>query len=126
MTQLKQNYEKACNAYLKAFCDKHDYDIDDCFWVADDVGTVCSIGDYFVDMVTIRIDIDRDAPVDEWMKWYDYSLRLGMLNATSPNYDSWLRKCPIKSEEEIQAMEALRAKIQALEDELKNMYDESH
>ena len=125
MTQLKQNYEKACNDYLKAFALKHDFDLSDCFWVANDVGTVCSIGDYFVDMVTIRIDIDRDAPVDEWIEWYDYTLRLGMLDAPYPNYDSWLRGCPIKSEEEIQAMEAMREKIQGLKDELKKMCDEN-
>ena len=47
-------------------------------------------------MVTIRIDIDRDAPVDEWIEWYDYTLRLGMLDAPYPNYDSWLRGCPIQ------------------------------
>jgi len=86
MTQLQKNYENACNAYLKAFCLKHDFYLDNCFWVADQVGTICAIGDSFVDMETIRIDIDRDAPINEWMKWYDYSLRLGMLDAPCPNY----------------------------------------
>lgn len=126
MNILKQNYDKSCTAYLTAFCIKHDFNLCDCSWVGDDVGTVCSIGDYFVDMVTIRVDIDRDAPIDEWIKWYDYSLRLGMLDAVSPNYDSWLRGCPIKSEEEIQAMEALRDKIEGLKDELKKMCDEGN
>ena len=25
-TKLKSDYEKACNAYLQAFCEKHGYD----------------------------------------------------------------------------------------------------
>jgi len=44
-----------------------------------------------------------------------------MLDAPCPNYDSWLRGCHIKSEEEIQEMEALREKIEGLKDELLTM-----
>ena len=52
---LKQNYENACIAYIQAFCDKHGYDCD-----YTDIDLIC-IGDLFVDMVTIRTDIDMDA-----------------------------------------------------------------
>ena len=39
-TKLKSDYEKACNAYLQAFCEKHGYDYEDAArsWVGGDVG----------------------------------------------------------------------------------------
>jgi len=125
MNNLKQSYESACNAYLKAFCLKHDFDYEPDCWVGKYVGTICQIADYFVDMTTIRTDIDMDAKEDEFIKWYDYSLRVGTLGCTGiPNFENWLRRCPIRSEDEILAMEATRRKIEELEKELKTMCDE--
>ena len=123
MTQLEQNYINACNAYLKAFCEKHGYDFDDATWIHG-VGEIAEFSDYYADMVTIKIDIDREAKVDEFIKWYDYTLRLGMLDCSGiPNFENWLRRCPIKSEEEILKMEATRRKIEDLKNELKKMCD---
>ena len=124
MNNLKQSYESACNAYLKAFCLKHEFDYEPDCWVGKYVGTICQIADYFVDMVTIRTDIDMDAKEDEFIKWYDYTLRVGTLGGTGiPNFENWLRRCPIRSEEEILAMEATRRKIEELEKELKTLCD---
>lgn len=92
-TKLKTNYEKACNAYLKAFCDKHEYDYEDASWVGGDVGGIVEIADYFVGMETMRVDIDQDAPSDEFELWYGYSLRMSMFGATTPNYRNWLAGC---------------------------------
>lgn len=94
MKDLKQNYENACNAYLKAFCDKHGFDYDPTAWVGNDVGSWVDIADYCIDINIIRLDIDRNAPEDEFVKWYDYYLRLGMLKANPINYDNWLKGCP--------------------------------
>lgn len=118
-TKLKENYENACNAYLKAFCEKHGFDFEDArdFWVANSVGTVVCVADYFANMETIRIDIDRDAPVDEFVAWYDYDLTMHTVGARSMNYDQWLMGVvPRKSEAEIQWLEAEHAKIMKLED----------
>lgn len=126
MNNLKQSYESAANNYLKAFCLKHGFDYEPDCWVGKYVGTICQIGDYFVDMETIRTDIDMNAKEDEFIKWYDYSLRVGTLGCTGiPNFENWLRRCPVKSEEEILAMEATRKRINELEEELKKMCDES-
>jgi hypothetical protein len=61
---LRKNYEDACNAYLRAFCQKHGYDEDDAVnsWAAGDVGGIASVGDEFVNMDTIIADIDMQAP----------------------------------------------------------------
>ena len=77
-TKLKSDYEKACNAYLQAFCEKHGYDYEDATrsWVGGDVGGITECADYIVGMDDIITDIDRDAPEDEFVKYYDYCLRV--------------------------------------------------
>ena len=124
--KLKEDYEYACNGYLLEFCIKHEFDFEevpDC-WVGCDVGTVAQVADYFVSMETMRTDIDDDAPKEQFMKWYDYCLRLSSLGvAGMPNFRNWLKGCPIRSEEDIAELERLQAKVmeakQLLEDAIK-------
>ncbi len=125
--KLKADYEAACNAYLEAFCKKHECDFEDAkeSWVAEHVGDHVCVGDIFVSMETIRIDIDHNAPEDEWMKWDDYCTTLHALSMEhhripTPNFRSWLFGCPRKSEEEIRRLQDLhdrteRAKVALLD-----------
>ena len=126
--KLKQNYETTCNAYLKEFCLKHDYYYDPMSWIGRGVGTIIEVSDLlFIGMEDIRTDIDTDAPEDEFVKWYDYSLRLNSLGCKGiPNYENWLRKCPIKSEEEILAIEAAQKRIDDLKNEFEKMCQEDY
>lgn len=119
--KLKSDYENACHAYMRAFCSKHDYEYDPEMWVAGDVGGIICVSDLYMGIDVVRTDIDECAPEGEFIKWYDYSLRLGSLEAKYPNYENWLKKCPIKSESEIVEMEALHEKIEGLKMELKEM-----
>jgi len=112
---LSANYENACNDYLRAFCDKHGFDFEDAktSWVAGEVGEVTCCADCYVDMRTIIADIEQDAPKEEFVKWYDYCLELHSFGATStPNYKSWLRGCPRKSEAEMEELRTLHAKAE--------------
>jgi hypothetical protein len=91
-SELYKNYEIACNAYLKAFCEKHGYCFDSyCYWVEDDAGTVAIISDYWVDMQTIITDIECNAKEDEFLKWCDYCIELRTYGIGHiPNYKDWL------------------------------------
>jgi hypothetical protein len=122
LSKLKSSYEKACNEYLKSFCKKNGYDYDPYCWVGNDVGGIAAISDScFVDMQTVRTDIDMDAPEGEFLKWYDYCLELRLLGVESmPNFRNWLKGCPRKSESE---MEELRQAHQRVED-AKRMLEE--
>ena len=71
---IKGRWREVCNAYLQAFCEKHEYDYDDAYWVGDDPGTIACIADLFVGMDEIRYDIDENVPEEMFLKWYDYSL----------------------------------------------------
>lgn len=121
--QLRADYEKACNAYLKAFCEKHGYDYEDAArnWVGGDVGGITECADYIVRMDDIITDIDRDAPEDEFEKYYDYCMRVGSIacgKISTPNYRSWLAGCWRMDEERIAWMEELQRDIRKAEREL--------
>ena len=76
MVNLKDSWRELCDAYLRAFCEKHEYDYDDAYWVGDDPGTIACVADIFVGMDEMRYDIDADVPEELFLKWYDYSLEV--------------------------------------------------
>ena len=106
--ELRKNYKKACNDYLRAFCEKHDFDFDDAYWIADDIGGVADCGSYTFDMATIKTDIDEDVPKEELMPWYDYILNALEFGLTTPNYHSWIHGCPRTSKEWFKKMRKQR------------------
>ena len=120
--ELRLNYNAACNAYLTAFCEKHGYDYDPAAWVGNDPGGIAEVGDLFVSMADMLTDIDRDAPEEEYIKYYDYCMRVGAIangELETPNYDSWLRGCPRLDEEQFRRMEELQRNIRDAELRLK-------
>ena len=100
--KTKQQFNDACNAYLKLFCEKHGFDYEEAAnsWVAGEAGGVCALGDYFVSFEDMKTDIDNDAPKDEYWLYYDYSLEAHELGFICPNYANWIRGYPRLSEEQ--------------------------
>ena len=122
--ELRENYDRVCNAYLMAFCEKHGFDYADAAqsWVGGDVGGITECADYIVRMGDIITDIDMDAPEDEYVKYYDYCLRVGSIaggELKTPNYERWLRGCPRMDEEQIKRLEELQQDIRSAETVLK-------
>lgn len=122
--ELRENYDRVCNAYLMAFCEKHGFDYADAAqsWVGGDVGGITLCADYYVSMSDILTDIDLDAPEDEYVKYYDYCLRVHSIangELKTPNYASWLRGCPRMDEEQIKRLEELQQDIRSAEANLK-------
>lgn len=120
--ELRLSYNSACNAYLAAFCEKHGYDYEPDAWVGDDPGGIAEVGDLFVSMADMLTDIDRDAPEEEYIKYYDYCMRFGGIcdgKLNTPNYDSWLRGCPRMDEEQIARLEELQRDVRSAEMNLK-------
>jgi hypothetical protein len=120
MKNLKEKFEAAANAYLMAFCEKHGYDFDEDCWIGGRAGGIADLGDTaFANMETIRADMDMSAPEEEFGKWSDYCLRLGMIGVTStPNFEHWIKGCPRKSEEEIRDLERLHDRVREARNDL--------
>lgn len=124
--ELKLNYTAACNAYMAAFCEKHNFDYEPDAWVGGDPGGIAEINDLFVSMDDMRADIDRDAPEEEYIKYYDYCARVGAIGhgeLSTPNYDSWLRGCPRINEERIAFLESLQERVARAKASLKAEID---
>lgn len=119
---LKSDYINACNAYLKAFCEMYGFYYDPDFWV--EVGTIIEVGDYYVNMDTIRVAVDKGVSREEFVKWYDYCMDCGSLDIPSPNFDSWLRGCPRMSDEEIRELMERSHKIEELKEGLRKLIEE--
>lgn len=111
--KVKQLYEDGCNAYLKLFCEKHEFDFEDAkdSWVGGDVGSITECGDYFVDMWTMIDDIELDAEEETFFKWYDYCLRANELGLDVPNFKSFVKGCPITSEETLTKLESIKNEL---------------
>ena len=107
---LRKNYNDACEAYMKAFCQKHGYDYEeaDHNW---DINYV-EVGDLYIGIEDIRTDIDEDSPEDEITKWYDCCFRLQCIDKkiATPSFHNWLLGSR-KSEEDIAALEAAHARV---------------
>ena len=46
MKTIKSEWDKVCTKYTKKFCDIMEFDIEDGYWISDDVGELLDIADY--------------------------------------------------------------------------------
>ena len=90
-------------------------------WVGDDVGGVAYVDDMCVGMNEIRYDVDNNRPVNEFIGWYDYTLRLSALELPRTiNYASYCKGAPLPyTEGEIKEIERLRERVREAEKSLK-------
>ena len=99
---------------MQLFCEKHDYNYEDAkdSWVANEVGGIVCVNDYFVDMQTIIDDVDLATTEDEFLKWYDYCLEAAEFGLTTPNYKSWVKGCPRTSKESFDNIRAIKHNLE--------------
>ena len=120
---LKDNYKKACDAYLQRFCELIEMDTHYADWV--DVGGVAEIGDYYVGMQDIITAVEHNIGYDKFIEWYDYNLRAGVFELPTPNLDAWLRGCPRHCEETLLGIEAAQTMVRNAEEELERRVREA-
>lgn len=127
----QERWREICQEYLKLFCDKHEYSFEDCFWVADDYGTIACVSDMFISMEHIRYDIDNNIEETMFEKWYWKAIEIFELTGQDfMNYESFCKGAPdIWTEEKMEklreahmrvyeAEEALRQEIEEMTEEL--------
>lgn len=119
LTELQNRWNEVCNAYLKEFCKKHGFICAD-GWVGDDVGTIAIIGDFFVNIIDMRYDIDNNVDKDKFLLWYDYTSNIAMLGLERTiNYPSFCKGAPLPyTEEEIAEIEILQERVREAEKKL--------
>ena len=112
---LKSDYEKAIDAYVKAFCKKMEMRFG--HWIGDEVGGLADFNDYFtLSFLDVKMCIDEDVTRDTLIEWYDYCVEVGSLgiNASIPNLNSWLMGFRRKlTEEDIEHYKLLKRDLMA-------------
>ncbi|HHV04429.1 MAG TPA: hypothetical protein GXX64_11105 [Bacteroidales bacterium] len=89
---LKTKFETVCEMYVEAFMRKHGFFDDrtgeyaDYEWVADEVGSILCLADYFINFDDIRRDIDEEVPKDKYFEYYDHCIETEI----KINYKSYL------------------------------------
>ena len=71
-------YEEMCNEILFLFCEKQGYDFAEAqdMWVAGEIGTICNVGDMFVDMHDMYYDLKNDIDPEAFEQWYWNNLEM--------------------------------------------------
>ena len=119
---LKDSYADACEKYLQAFCANYEFQYEKDAWVANQVGTIANVGDYFFDFDVIKYCVDNDLKdSNELLNWYDHTLNCAHLGLSIPNFESWHKGCPRVSDNK---MEQLLAMKYDLEKEIKEITGE--
>lgn len=110
---LKENYEKACNAYIGMLAEMWGWDAKSYgYWVGDEVGGIYSYGECtFIDMEDIIFCVDNDVEKEEYSEWQEYCLFAHEYKQTMPNFKSWHNGCPRLSKDAQKHLTSLKERL---------------
>lgn len=146
---LKNNYETACNDYIKELCKRYEWCYEDGWWVSDEIGGIFCVSDieYSLPMNDIKLLVDENVDFKIFSEWWDYNLVMSYAIMLYPNNDryhminlyTWLNNYPDNrkiSQEELNKiekifwsnnkMEGFKQRLVKEREELKEKTDKLH
>lgn len=146
---FKNNYETACNDYVKELCKRYDWSFEDGWWVSNEIGgTFCTSDiEYSLSMNDIKLLVDENVDFKIFSEWWDYNLVMSYAIMLYPNNDRyhmidlhlWLNNYPDNkkiSQEELNKiekifwrnnkMEGFKQRLVKEQEELKERTDKLH
>ena len=146
---FKNNYETACNDYVKELCKRYDWSFEDGWWVCNEIGgTFCTSDiEYSLSMNDIKLLVDENVDFKIFSEWWDYNLVMSYAIMLYPNNDKyhmidlhiWLNNYPDNkkiSQEELNKiekifwrnnkMEGFKQRLVKEQEELKERTDKLH
>ncbi len=146
---FKNNYETACNDYIKELCKRYDWCYEDGWWVSNEIGgTFCTSDiEYSLSMNDIKLLVDENVDFKIFSEWWDYNLVMSYAIMLYPNNDryhminlyTWLNNYPDNrkiSQEELNKiekifwsnnkMEGFKQRLVKEQEELKEKTDKLH
>ena len=146
---FKNNYETACNDYIKELCKRYDWSFEDGWWVCNEIGgTFCTSDiEYSLSMNDIKLLVDENVDFKIFGEWWDYNLVMSYAIMLYPNNDkyrminlhTWLNNYPDNkkiSQEELNKiekifwrnnkMEGFKQRLVKEQEELKERTDKLH
>lgn len=128
-----ENFEIAASNIVKLFMKRifntniDDYNLDDVknLFVSNDITGVLEYNDYFINFSDIYLVINNSVSELEFKEWYDYNLKWSYIdNNHYINLQSWIKKCPRRSEAEYLNAKMKLDKINDLKLEFENYLKE--
>lgn len=146
---FKNNYETACNDYVKELCKRYEWCYEDGWWVSDEIGGIFCVSDieYSLSMNDIKLLVDENVDFKIFSEWWDYNLIISYAIMLYPNNDkyhmvnlhTWLNNYPDNkkiSREELNKiekifwgnnkMEGFKQRLVKEQEELKERTDKLH
>lgn len=130
LEKLDNDFKDVVGRYSQAFVDMYFSSGDDVspetWWVAAEFGGVLAVNDYFFSLDDIRFCVNNSVPWDTVSEWYDYCIRVGMLDSDIPvpNIKSWVGGCPRLSNKKLDSVERKKKEIDRLTEKYRDAIDE--
>ena len=122
---LKEQWERACNAYLLELANMWNWEVCYGYWLSNEVGSVYFYADsYVIDMDDIRYCVENNVSVEDFSEYSDYNVDACKLGFDNINLRSWHNGCPRLTKEQIQHLYDLKKELndetERLKEQLKN------
>ena len=88
---LKENYEKACNDYVRALLTLWGVDYKYGYWVG---GVYDCDGWIFINMQDVVYCVENDVTSEEYEKWQDYCVKCSEYHLPILNLNAWHKGAP--------------------------------
>ena len=112
---LKENYEKACNDYVRALLTLWGVDYKLGYWIGGEVGGVYDVDGWItIGMQDIVYCVENNVTSKEVSEWQDYYIKCHDYNLPAMNLNAWHKGAPRHD------FSKLDAAKKALEDEVEN------
>ena len=85
------NYFKSCEEVKKAFVKKYFDCPTDIYWIADKIGEVLAVNDYFFDMRFMITALLFNVSGKKMFRFYDYDLQERQTGKSPMNFENWLK-----------------------------------
>lgn len=93
--QLKENYEKACNDYVRALLTLWGLDSFYGYWIGSEVGGVYDIDGWItIGMQDIVYCVENNVASKEVSEWQDYYIKCHDFNLPAMNLNAWHKGAP--------------------------------
>lgn len=126
--KLKQDYDKACNAYVVELLRMWELDKFYACWVNEEVGGLLDYGcgEFSMNMDNIVFCVENDIEEKEYHEWLEYCLFAHDFKQDIPSFPSWHMGCPRLSKEQQDKLIALKKNlndcINEYKEQVKNGY----
>ena len=118
-TQLREQWEKACNDYMKELLRVWELDTFYAYWVGGDVGGVLDYdGAFSISMEEIIFCVENDVTEEQYEEWQNYICDAAEFGFSTPNLKSWMKGCPRTPPEVFDRLRAMKKDLaDAVEEE---------